>query len=138
MIVKFNPRALSEIHCYEYLIRFVLGGAITVIAGLIAARFGPVIGGLFLAFPAIFPASATLIEKHERERKEKLGLTGARRGKEAAALDALGAALGSLGLATFAVIIWLIIEWSPSLALVLATATWLVVSILAWIFRRWM
>ena len=49
----------------------------TVVAGLIAARFGPVIGGLFLAFPAIFPASATLIEKHVRERKEKAGLPGA-------------------------------------------------------------
>ena len=50
----------------------------TVAAGLIAARFGPVIGGLFLAFPAIFPASATLIEKHVRERKEKAGLPGLR------------------------------------------------------------
>jgi hypothetical protein len=56
----------------------VLGGAITVIAGLIAAHFG----GLFLAFPAIFPASATLIEKHARERKRKAGLRGTRRGKE--------------------------------------------------------
>ena len=26
----------------------------------------PVIGGLFLAFPAIFPASASLIEAHEK------------------------------------------------------------------------
>ena len=68
----------------------------TVVAGLIAARFGPVVGGLFLAFPAIFPASATLIEKHVRERKEKAGMPGARRGKEAAALDAAGAALGKL------------------------------------------
>ena len=41
----------------------------------------PVVGGLFLAFPAIFPASATLIEKHGRERKEKAGLAGARRCK---------------------------------------------------------
>ena len=48
----------------------VLGGVMTVVAGLIAARFGPVIGGLFLAFPAIFPATATLIEKHVLERKE--------------------------------------------------------------------
>ena len=28
---------------------------------------------LFLAFPAIFPASATLIEKHEKEKKEREG-----------------------------------------------------------------
>jgi hypothetical protein len=63
----------------------VLDGAVTVIAGLIAARFGPVVGGLFLAFPAIFPASATLIERHVRERREKAGLSGTRRGGDAAA-----------------------------------------------------
>lgn len=137
MIVKLNLAALSETRWYEYLIRFALGGAMTVVAGLIAARFGPVVGGLFLAFPAIFPASATLIEKHARERKEKAGLAGARRGKEAAALDAAGATLGSFGLATFAIVIWLIIERSPSLALVLASLIWLAVAMFAWMLRRW-
>ena len=88
MIVQFKPSALRQTRWYEYLVRFVLGGAMTVVAGLIAARFGPVSGGLFLAFPAIFPASATLIEKHVRERKEKAGLQGARSGKEREA-DAL-------------------------------------------------
>ena len=34
-------------------------------------QFGPAVGGLFLAFPAIFPASATLIEKDESQKKEK-------------------------------------------------------------------
>jgi Protein of unknown function (DUF3147) len=66
MIIQFKPSTLRQTRWYEYLIRFGLGGAMTVVAGLIAARFGPVIGGLFLAFPAIFPASATLIEKHVR------------------------------------------------------------------------
>jgi len=138
MIVRLNPSALRDIRWYEYAVRFTLGGAMTAIAGFIAARFGPVVGGLFLAFPAIFPASATLIEKHVRERKEKAGLSGARRGREAAALDAAGAVLGSLGLAAFAVVIWLLIEQSPSLALVLATTAWLVISVLAWIVRRWL
>ena len=71
MIVRFNTSALGDIRWYEYAIRFALGGAMTVIAGLIASRYGPIVGGLFLALPAIFPASATLIEKHQRERKEK-------------------------------------------------------------------
>jgi hypothetical protein len=35
----------------------------TAIPGWIASKYGPVVGGLFLAFPAIFPASATLVEK---------------------------------------------------------------------------
>src|SRR5262245_45761023 len=138
MIVHFNPSALRETHWYEYLVRFGLGGAMTVIAGLIADRFGPVVGGLFLAFPAIFPASATLIEKHVRERKEKAGLPGARRGKEAAALDVAGAALGSFGLAAFGLVIWLMIVASPAWALVIAAVAWLVVAIFAWHVRRWL
>jgi len=138
MIVQFKPSALRQTRWYEYLLRFVLGGAMTVVVGLIAARLGPVVGGLFLAFPAIFPASATLIEKHVRQRKEKAGLPGAQRGKEAAALDAAGAALGSLGLAAFGVVIWLMIVPYPAWALVLAAASWLAVAILAWQLRRWL
>jgi hypothetical protein len=136
MIVHLKLSALHETRWYEYLTRFALGGAMTVIAGLIAARFGPVVGGLFLAFPAIFPATATLIEKHARERKEKAGLAGARRGKEAAALDAVGATLGSFGLVVFALAVWLLIERAPSLALLLATVAWLAVAVLGWWLRR--
>jgi hypothetical protein len=136
MIVRFKPSALRRTRWYEYLVRFVLGGAMTVAAGLIAAGYGPVVGGLFLAFPAIFPASATLIENHVRERKEKAGLPGARRGKEAAALDAAGAALGSFGLAAFGLVIWIIITRSSAWALVLAAASWLAVAMLAWQVRR--
>jgi hypothetical protein len=138
MIVQLNLSALRETRRYEYLIRFALGGAMTVIAGLIADYCGPIVGGLFLAFPAIFPASATLIEKHVRERKEKIGLAGARRGREAAALDAAGATLGSFGLAVFALIIWLLIELTPFFALVLATVAWLGVAVLAWLLGRWL
>ena len=122
----------------EYLVRFAFGGLITALAGIIAKRYGPGVGGLFLAFPAIFPASATLIEKHVRERKEKAGLPGARRGKEAAALDASGAALGSFGLAAFGLVIWLMIDSSPVWALFLAAAAWLAVALLAWQVRRWL
>jgi len=136
MIVQLNLSALRETRWHEYLTRFALGGAMTVIAGLIADRFGPIVGGLFLAFPAIFPASATLIEKHVRKRKEKVGLSGARRGREAAALDAAGATLGSFGLAAFALIIWLLIERAPASALALAAVAWLAVAVLAWILRR--
>jgi len=137
-IVKLKASALRQTGFYEYFVRLALGGAMTVVAGLIAARFGPVVGGLFLAFPAIFPASATLIEKHVRQRKEKAGLPGARRGKEAAALDAAGAALGSLGLAAFGLVIWLMIVPSAAWALVLAAASWLAVAVLAWQARRWL
>ena len=68
-----------ETSWHEYLVRFALGGAMTVVAGLIAAGFGPVLGGLFLAFPAIFPASVTLVEKHVRERRGRVAARKRRR-----------------------------------------------------------
>jgi hypothetical protein len=136
MMVHLKFRALREIHWYEFAIRFALGGAMTVIAGAIASRFGPAVGGLFLAFPAIFPASVTLVEKHARQQKEEKGLRGARRGKEAAALDARGAALGGLGMIGFAGAIYMLIEHSAVLALVAATAFWVSISMLAWLWQR--
>ncbi len=57
----------------------------------------------FLAMPAIFCASATLIERHETRRKREAGLRGTRRGREAAALEAAGAGLGSIGMLAFAI-----------------------------------
>ena len=101
MVVRVKPSALKQGHWYEYVVRFALGGVATVVAGVVANIWGPAAGGLFLAFPAIFCASATLIEKHEREEKEKKGLKGEERGKNAAALDAGGAGLGSAALAGF-------------------------------------
>lgn len=136
----FRPTfsALRETRWYEYLIRFALGGAMTVIAGLIAAGFGLIVGGLFLAFPAILPASATLIEKHAREREDKVGVEGARRGRDAAALDAAGGTLGSFGLTAFALVVWLLIGRAPVSALALATVTWFAVAVVGWILRRWL
>ncbi|MGA3306233.1 MAG: hypothetical protein ABSC26_09550 [Stellaceae bacterium] len=135
-MVHLKLGALRDVHWYEFAIRFALGGAMTVIAGAIASRFGPGVGGLFLAFPAIFPASVTLVEKHARQQKEEKGLRGARRGKEAAALDARGAALGGLGMIAFAGAIYTLIEHSAFLALVAATAAWVSVSVLAWLWQR--
>lgn len=63
---------------WEYLERFLFGGIVTVITGLIAQEFGVVVVGLFLAFPGIFPASATLVERHERKKKREQGLRGDR------------------------------------------------------------
>ena len=64
------------------------GGLITALAGVIAKQFGPAVGGLFLAFPAMFPASATLIEETREAKEGKKGLHGAPRGREAASMDA--------------------------------------------------
>jgi hypothetical protein len=131
-----SPSALREGRWYEYLIRFVLGGAATAFTGLISSRYGASIGGLFLALPAIFCASATLIEKHEVRRKEGAGLSGVRRGRQAAALDATGAGLGALGMLAFAVVFWLLVERTVAGAFLGASLAWLVVSAAAWLSRR--
>ena len=137
MIVKVRLAALKDTQWYEYALRFGLGGLATVATGLIAKQFGPVVGGLFLAFPAIFSASASLVEKHERRRKQKLGLRGVRRGQQAAALDSAGAALGSFGLAIFAILVWKCLPAAGAIiAFPAATAAWLVVSICLWWGRR--
>lgn len=136
MHVGIKLSALREIRWYEYAIRYVLGGLATILAGIIATTYGPVVGGLFLAFPAIFPASATLVEKHERERKERAGLRGTRRGKDAAALESVGASIGSVGLMAFGVVIWLMIPLTTWLAFLLAGAAWVAVSLLVWSLYR--
>jgi hypothetical protein len=137
MIVKAKPSALRQSRWYEYAARFIFGGVVTVMAGAIANEFGPAVGGLFLAFPAIFPASATLIEKHERQRKEKHGLHAQTRGRNAAGADAAGAALGSIGMLVFAALVWwLAPRLSPWIMLPLATAAWAAVSGTAWLIRK--
>ena len=137
MRIEIDPSALKKTRWYEFAVRFLFGGLITAARGLIAKKFGPGVGGLFLAFPAIFPASATLIEKHEKQKKERAGLHGSVRGRKAAAVDAAGAAIGSLGLLAFA---WLVERLLPSHSawqvLLGSTGIWLAVSLLLWQMRK--
>jgi len=135
--VSLDFSAFGRTKWYEYAVRFFFGGAITVITGLLAKRFGPSFGGLFLAFPAIFPASATLLEKHEREKKARAGILHTDRGRQAAALDAAGAAMGSIGLAVFGFTVWKLLPLWPSwAALLCGTAGWLVTSFTLWSIRK--
>ena len=137
MKVQATLSALKQTKWYEYASRFFIGGAITVFAGVIAKKFGPTVGGLFLAFPAIFPASATLIEKHEKQKKERVGMRAGHRGQDAAALDAAGAAMGSIGLIAFAILVWFSLTRFPTLAVLAGSSVvWLVVSVCVWIIWK--
>jgi hypothetical protein len=129
--------AAPSIAWHEYLTRFLLGGVTTVAAGLIAKHWGPVVGGLFLAFPAIFPAGATLIEKQERDKKRRAGIPRTLRGQLAAALDARGTAMGTIGLAAFGLLVWKLLPLHDT-ALILAAAltVWLAVAVLIWRVRK--
>lgn len=110
--------AAGSIRPGEYAIRFLFGAAVTLTAVLAGKVGGPGAGGLFLAFPAILPATLTLIERKE----------GRRRARE----DDLGAIAGGFGLIAFAVVGGLALSRLalPGLASLSAgAAAWLVVSV---------
>lgn len=137
MLIQFDHSGLQQTRWHEYASRFFMGGLVTVFTGIISHRFGPVIGGVFLAFPAIFSASTSLIEKHQREKKESKGISGTERGRKAAAVEAAGAALGTIGLIIFALIAWKLMPlFSPWLVLVIGTLAWAVTTVFAWLMRK--
>jgi hypothetical protein len=137
MRIQIDVASLKQIQWHEYLTRFLLGGAITVVTGLIAKHFGPVIGGLFLAFPAIFPSGATLIEKHEREKKRRAGIPHTIRGQLAAALDARGATMGTIALAAFGLLVWKLLPLHNAAVILTAALTgWLTLAVLIWRVRK--
>ena len=120
MGVSASLERLRQTKPRDFLLRFVFGGAITVATGLIATRFGPVVGGLFLAFPAILPASLTLLAQHARNTPP-------------AGADAYGSIFGSVGLLAFAAIVSnLAIALPPWLVLSLAMAVWIVTACGTW------
>ncbi|HEY6442047.1 MAG TPA: DUF3147 family protein [Candidatus Acidoferrales bacterium] len=137
MRVYFDASMFRRTTWGEYASRFLFGGAITLVTGILAKRYGPVFGGLFLAFPAIFPSSLTLIEKHERQKKQRAGISRTIRGRQAAALDARGAAIGSIGLGCFGLVVWRLLPiWRPALVLLVASLIWFAVSFLIWRARK--
>jgi hypothetical protein len=137
MVIKFKLSALRRTRWYEVVLRFLFGGLATVATGLIAKSYGPVIGGLFLAFPAIFPATATLVEKHVKEKKKKAHMDGVNRSRSAVALEARGTAMGSVGLVLFALLLWRFLIDRPAwLVLLAASMAWLITSIVLWELRR--
>lgn len=116
---KLNLKGLSEASWKEHLLRFLFGGFVTLGASFIALRFGPVVGGAFLAFPAILPAGLTLAVKHG--------------GRDDAVDEARGATVGAAGLAAFGAAI-MAVELCPfPLVLVIAILIWMLVGSALWL-----
>jgi hypothetical protein len=121
----------------EYVSRFVFGGLVTVFAGLIANRYGPVIGGLFLAFPGILPPGLTLTEKHVVEKKARWGKSGTRSSRAEASVEAAGASAGSLGLIVFGLAIWKgLSTYALIPSLLIALGAWFTVAFASWWLRK--
>jgi hypothetical protein len=106
----------KKIKMQDYAIRFLFGGAVSVLAQLIALGTTGRIGGIFTTFPAILLASLTIINKKE--------------GREAAAADARGGIVGSVGLVIAAIVLSVTLGLLvPALSLLFALAIWLACSI---------
>jgi apolipoprotein N-acyltransferase len=109
--INFSFGSLRESQPRDLIIRFAFGAAISGLAALVTIAVGPRFGGIFLAFPAILPATLTLIEKEEGERKTRD--------------DDMGAILGAAALILFGWLAWsLIPRIGAPLALVIATVGW--------------
>lgn len=121
--VRVQWRAALRTPRKDVLVRFGFGAGVSLVAAVVSALFGPYVGGVFLAFPAILLASVTLVAEEE----------GLRRARD----DARGAALGTLGLLAFAVVVTVLVRrLSAWPALVAATAAWAVVSSAAYAIVR--
>ena len=100
----------------DYLVRFAFGAGISAVAAIIGIELGPKLGGVLLAFPAILPASLTLIERKSN--------------RDEAVVDATGAIIGAVALIVFAAAAaWAMPRLDPILSVVLAGVLWAVSAI---------
>jgi threonine/homoserine/homoserine lactone efflux protein len=76
-------------------------------------------------------------QRRDESLHRRAGLDGTSRGRAAAGIDAIGAAMGILGLIAFAILIWRFLPSHSSPAiLTIAGLAWLAISVLAWRIRK--
>ena len=121
--VRAHSGKLGKPPARDWVIRFAFGAAVSAVAGVISELAGARVGGLFLSFPAILLASLTLVAKEE--------------GKNQARDDARGAALGTIGLIAFGVVVaFAATRWPLWATLGVATLAWAVVALAAYAVTR--
>src|ERR1039458_1830275 len=119
----------------ELIFRFLIDGTLVSAFALVGDAVRPKsFAGLFGAAPSIALATRKVAEG---EKKRRVGLDGTSRGRVAAGIDAVGAAMGTLGLIAFAILIWRFLPGHSSPAiLTIAGLAWLAISVLAWRIRK--
>jgi hypothetical protein len=117
--VGIDVHALREVSIKELAIRFAFGAGVSLVAAAVGQLAGSFAGGMMLAFPAILPATVTLLERSD--------------GREEAVRDVQEAVLGALGLSVFALVLVATLPHEHGrLALPLAVAAWAGSSMLAY------
>jgi hypothetical protein len=109
---KLDFSQLKDIRIRDYLIRFLFGGAVSVLAQLIAQWTTGRFGGIFTAFPAILLASLTIINRKS--------------GREAAENDARGGIVGAIAFVITAIVLSVTLKWLVGWSLLLALIVWLI------------
>lgn len=119
-IMGFRLSKVRKVRPRELLIRFGFGALISLTAALIGKAAGAKAGGMFLAFPAILPATLTLLEQ--------------KHGTEDAVHDTRGAVLGAIGLVPFAVVAAVCFgRLIAAFVVALASLAWLAASMAAYL-----
>ncbi len=114
--VGFSFGAAKDAPLRDLVVRFGFGFVVSAVAGVIAMTLGARAGGIMLGFPAILPATLTLIEKKQSEQD--------------AEHDDIGAILGAAALIVFAIVGWqLFPRIAAAGALAAAAAAWLVAAL---------
>ncbi len=113
---RIDLSKLRKIQLKDYAIRFVFGGAISVIVALIGTGTTSRFGGVFTAFPAILLASLTLIGKKD--------------GREQSAEDAEGGVVGAIAfVAAAAFIAATVTQTAGILSLLASLCLWLGIAV---------
>ena len=84
--IKIDTSGLGQSRWYEYIVRFVFGGAVTALTGMVAKRWGPQLAAFSSHFPPFFLQQRRLFKSMKSKKKERVGQEGTKRGKEAAGL----------------------------------------------------
>lgn len=112
-LAGISSSGLHDVRPRHLVIRFAFGATVSAVAAVLALVVDPRFAGIFLAFPAILPATLTLIEEEESTQEAKH--------------DDVGAILGASSLVVFGAITWwLVPEVGAAPALAVASVGWLV------------
>lgn len=116
LVPQVAPEKVKSHRLSDYALRFGFGCAIALVSGLIGMWFGPKVGGVLLGFPAILPASLTLVQKKE--------------GKDSASVDSIGATLGAIAMIVFALFVAVTAESIGAVpSILIALIVWLTVAV---------